>query len=137
MPRWREMGFWWPENGLVNRDGRVRGACPRSLWPGRERRRVKLRLEANQNLAAAELEHRPLDHRRLSPHQRHRLVGIEAILVPVGQLAERRAGPIEQRLPADFLFPALEPLALDAGSLVVMKRVGDATLLQPGARLLH
>src|SRR5579862_6583397 len=36
-----------------------------ALGPNHRRRFVKLGLEADQNLAAAELEHRPLDHRGL------------------------------------------------------------------------
>src|SRR5690348_8000221 len=108
-----------------------------SLYSSRHRRLVKLGLEADQNLAAAKLEHRPLDHRRFPQHQRRRLPGIEPVLVLVRQFAERRAGAVEQRLPAHLLLPALQPLARDADGLVIMKRIIDAALLQPSARLLH
>ena len=68
--------------------------------------RVDFRLEADQQLAA-EIEHRPLDHRRLRQHQRERLALVQAFLVGVGQFAKRGAGAIEQRLPAEFVAPAL------------------------------
>src|ERR1700694_1368150 len=78
---------------------------------------VKLRLEADQQFAAAEIEHRPLDHGRLSQHQRDGPLLVDPGLVLVRQLAKRHAGPVEQRLPTDFLAPALQPLALDARGL--------------------
>ena len=54
-----------------------------------------------------------------------------------GSFLERRAGAVEQRLPAGFLGPAFEPGAFDAGGLVVVEGVVDAVLVEPGARLLH
>src|SRR5579862_931894 len=98
---------------------------------------VKLRLEADHELAAADIEHRPLDHRRLRQHQRDGLLLVDPGLVLVRQLAKRHAGAIEQSLPADPLAPLLQPLAIDAGGLVVMKRIVDAVLVEPGARLVH
>src|ERR1700730_1157831 len=93
-------------------------------------------LEADQKLAA-DIEHRPLDHRGLGDHQRDRLLLAEAFLVLVRQLAEGRAGAIEQALPADLGGPAFEAAALDAGRLVVVEVVGDAVAVQPGPRLFH
>ena len=60
---------------------------------------VDVRLESDQQFAA-EIEHRALDHRGLRQHQRQRLALVEAFLVAVRQLLERRAGAVEQRLPA-------------------------------------
>ena len=74
---------------------------------------IDLRLEADQQFAA-EIEHRPLDHRRLRQHQRERLALVEAFLVAVGQFAKRGAGAIEQRFPAEFIGPALELVLGDA-----------------------
>src|SRR5262245_36006792 len=101
------------------------------------RRLVLVGLEPDQQAAAAEVEHRPLDHRRLRQHQRNRLLLVDRLFVLVGQLAEGRAGAVEQRVPADLLAPPLQPLAVDAIGLVVVEGVGDALLVEPGARFLH
>ena len=77
---------------------------------------VDVRLESDQQFAA-EIEHRPLDHRGLRQHQRQRLALVQAFLVAVGQLLERRAGAVEQRFPADFVGPLLELVLGDAGGL--------------------
>jgi hypothetical protein len=61
----------------------------------------------------------------------------EAGLVLVRQLAKGHAGAIEQSFPADLLAPALKPLAVDGCGLVVVKRIIDAALFEPGARLVH
>src|SRR5262249_6399342 len=95
-----------------------------------------LRLEADDELAA-DVEHRPLDHRRLRHHQGDRLLLGQVALVLVGQRAKGRSGAIEEGLPSDVARPGFEPAALDAGGLVVVKRIGDAALVEPGARLLH
>src|SRR5262245_65687399 len=97
---------------------------------------VGLGLEADDELAL-HVEHRPLDHGGLIEHQRDRLLLRDRRLVLVRELAERRAGAVEQRFPANGTRPALEPLAIDPCRLVVVERVGDAVLLKPGARLLH
>src|ERR1041385_6883054 len=55
-------------------------------------RLVRLRLEPDKDLAAAELQHRPLDDRGLRQLQLDRLRLGQALLVRVGQLAERGAG---------------------------------------------
>jgi hypothetical protein len=73
----------------------------------------------------------------LRQHQCDSLLLIETDLVLVRQLAERRAGAVEQRFPADLLAPPLQPFAIDAGGLVVVKRVLDASLVEPPTRLLH
>src|SRR5580693_869828 len=72
---------------------------------------IKLRLESDHELATAESEHRPLDHRRLRQHQRDGLLLVDPDFVLVRQLAKGHAGAIEQSLPADFLAPLLQPLA--------------------------
>src|ERR1041385_8433140 len=89
---------------------------------------VNLRFKSHHNAAAAEIEHRPLDHRRLLEHQRDGLLLVDARLGPVGQLLERGAGAIQQRLPAGLLRPALDAVAVDAAHLVVMEAVVDAAL---------
>src|SRR5262245_9383006 len=101
-----------------------------------ERLIVGLGLEADDELAL-HVEHRPLDHGGLIEHQRDRLPLRDGRLVLVGELAERRPGAVEQRFPANGTRPALEPLAINPGSLVVVERVGDAVLFKPGAGLLH
>ena len=68
---------------------------------------VSLRREADQQLAAAQLDHRALDHRRLRQHQRDGFLLGDAVLVLVGQFLEGRAGAVEQRFPAGLLGPAL------------------------------
>src|SRR5712691_11222295 len=97
---------------------------------------VRLWLEPDDELAAHG-QNGPLDHGRLVEHQRDRLLLGEPVLVLLRQLAERRAGAVEQRLPADLARPALKPGALDPFRLVVVERVGDAMAVQPCARLLH
>ena len=97
---------------------------------------VDFRLEPDQQFAA-EIEHRPLDHRRLRQHQGQRLALIEAFSVGIGQFLERGAGAVEQHLPAEFIRPALELVLGDAGGLVIMKLVGDAMAVEPAAGLLH
>jgi hypothetical protein len=101
------------------------------------RRAIALRIKPNQQLAAAKVEHRPFDHRRLREHQGHSLPGVEAGLVLVRQFAEGRARAVEQRLPADLAAPLLQALTLDPGGLVVVERIIDTVLIQPGARLFH
>src|SRR4029453_4236140 len=64
-----------------------------------------------------------------------RLLLIETFLVGVGQLAEGRAGAIEQPLPAELAHPAAQPRLGDAGDLVVVEIVGDAVRLEPGPGL--
>ena len=54
-----------------------------------------------------------------------------------GELAERGAGAVEQRLPSGCARPALERAAVDAGALVVVEAVRDDAVVEPGARLLH
>src|SRR3954451_8962346 len=98
---------------------------------------VGLGLETDQNAAAAEIEHRPLDHRRLFQHQRERLLLVDTGLGLVGQLAERRAGAVQERFPAGLLRPALQPVAVDAAHLVVMEAVLDTVLVEPNTGLLH
>src|SRR5205085_778852 len=97
---------------------------------------VNFRLESHHELAA-ELQHRPLDHRRLRQHQGQRLLLGDALLVGVRQLLEGGAGTVEQRRPAELVAPALQLLFGDAGSLVVVKVVGHAFAVEPGTRLLH
>src|SRR5262249_28302038 len=58
-------------------------------------------------------------------------------LVLVGQLFEGRPGAIEENFPARLLRPALEALTIDARRLVIVKRISDAVLVEPGTRLLH
>src|SRR5262245_15001664 len=65
-----------------------------------------------------------------SPCPRQRSFGLR-------QLAERRAGAIEQGLPTDLLAPLLQTLAVDPLGLVVVEDVVDAMLFQPRARFLH
>src|SRR6195256_2367894 len=98
--------------------------------------RVDFRLEPDQQFAA-EIEHRPLDHRGLRGHQRERLAFVEALLVAVGQFAEGGAGAIEQGFPAEFIGPAFQFVPGDACGLVVMKAVRHAMAVEPGAGLLH
>src|SRR5262245_25060046 len=64
---------------------------------------VSLGFESNQNTTAAEVEHRPLDHRGLLQHQRDGLFLVDAGLGLVGEFLEGGAGAIEQRLPAGLL----------------------------------
>src|SRR6185437_7627375 len=93
--------------------------------PSRERRGVLLRLKPDQELAA-DHEHRTFDHRRLRDHQGDRLFLGERVLVLLGQRAERGAGAVEQRLPADLAGPAFEACTLDARRLVVVEHIRDA-----------
>src|SRR5262245_50496522 len=78
-----------------------RSGCLCSLPLLRKHLLVNLRLEADDDVPA-KLEHRPLDERRMRKHERDRLHLAERELVLLGQLAERRAGAVEQRLPADL-----------------------------------
>src|SRR5208282_2406771 len=103
--------------------------------PRSDRLAVEFRLESDHELAAAEVEHRPLDHRRLRQHQRHGLLGVEMVFVFLRKFTEAHAGAVEQRLPANFLAPSLQPLAFDPGGLVVVEGIVDAVLVQPSARL--
>jgi hypothetical protein len=96
-----------------------------------------VRREANQQFAATEIEHRPLDHRRLRQHQRNCFSSVESVLILVRQFAECRAGAIEQGLPAELLAPRFKLRALDAGGLVIVKGIIDAVLVEPSARLFH
>src|SRR5208282_3860662 len=105
--------------------------------PRSDRLAVEFRLESDHELAAAEVEHRPLDHRRLRQHQRHGLFGVEMVFVFLRKFTEAHAGAVEQRLPANFLAPSLQPLAFDPGGLVVVEGIVDAVLVQPSARLFH
>src|SRR5262249_16218387 len=86
---------------------------------------------------AADFQHRPLDHRWLRQHQRQRLFLVEAFLVGVGQLLERRAGAIEQRLPARLATPLLQLLLRLTRCLVVQKIVSVAMRINPGGGVLH
>src|SRR5262249_42881663 len=97
---------------------------------------IGLRREADE-APATEVENRPLDHGGLVEHQRDRLLLSEPVLVLVRQLAERRAGTVEQRVPADLARPGFEPAAIDAFRLVIVESVGDAMRVEPGARPLH
>src|SRR6478735_4565258 len=109
-------------------------------YPGsalRDHRLIDLRLEADDRLALAEVEHRALDHRGLGEHQRDGLAGIEPLLLIVGQRAEGRAGAVQHGLPAMFLDPALERDLVDPVSLVIVEAVGRAMAVEPAARLLH
>src|SRR5947209_3890631 len=81
---------------------------------------IKLGLEADHELATPKLQHRPLDDRGLRQHQRDRLLLGQAFLLLVGQLAESRAGFVEQALPADLLCPAFQLAALNAANLVIV-----------------
>ena len=65
----------------------IRRAARRSARDG-ARCRVS-GLETDHELAAAEIEDRPLDHRGLRQHQRDRLLLGDAVLVLVGQFLER------------------------------------------------
>src|SRR5690348_3160180 len=76
----------------------VGASAKRPNSTGRKSLRVGIRLEADQE-PAADVEHRPLDHRRLCDHQRNGLGLAQAGLVGVGQRPESRAGPVEERLP--------------------------------------
>src|SRR5664280_1873620 len=73
---------------------------------------VLFRLESNQYLTAAEIEHRALDHRRLRQHQRDGSLFGHTFFVFVGQLFECRAGFVEQGFPANLLRPTFELVAL-------------------------
>src|SRR5689334_16803159 len=75
--------------------------------PGGEGAAVFLRPEADED-AIADLQHRPLDHRRLLQHQGDGLALVEPGLLRVRQLAEGGAGPVENGLPADLGGPALQ-----------------------------
>src|SRR5882724_4524346 len=123
-----------------SRDPLALPPSPLGLPPARLRRRhflgVDFRLEADQQFAA-EIEHRPLDHRGLLQHQSDGLAFVQAFPVAVGQFAERGAGAIEQRFPAEFIGPLLEFFLGDAFGLVVMETVSYAMAVEPGARLLH
>src|SRR2546421_5131363 len=135
----------WPGSSRPSRQGKQHRAHLSGMpgtRPGMTAERlpqalIPLRLEPDENLSAAEFQHRPLDDRRLRQHQRDRLFLGQAFLVFLGQLAERGAGLVEQALPADFLGPAFEFAALDTGGLVVIEGVRNAALVEPRARLLH
>src|SRR5450432_727279 len=111
-------------------------ASRQASLPGLHLLGVDLRLEAYEALAA-EIEHRALDHRGLRHHQGERLLLVQALLLSVRQFLERRAGPIEQGLPADFVAPGLQLFLGNALALVVVKIVGHAVAVEPGAGLLH
>src|SRR6185312_6999983 len=97
---------------------------------------IDLRLEADQPLLA-EIEHRPLDHRRLLGHQGERFLLAQPFPVGVGQLPEGGAGAVEQHLPAQFLAPGLQNVLADAFALVVVEMILHAMTVEPGPRLLH
>src|ERR1700704_1121956 len=98
--------------------------------------RVDFRLEPDEQFAA-EIEHRPLDHRGLRQHQGKRLALVQAFPIAIGQFAKRGAGAIEHGFPSQFVAPALELVLGDAFDLVIMKAVSHAVAVEPGARLLH
>src|SRR6202012_1200167 len=97
---------------------------------------IDLRFEPNQQLAA-EIEHRPLDHRWLPQHQRESFTLVETFLVAVRQFAERGTCTIEQGLPAEFVAPLFQPVLGDALGLVIMKIIGHSVAIEPDAGLLH
>src|SRR6202008_3693865 len=101
-----------------------------------ERGFINLRLEADEELAVR-LQYGTLDHGRLRSHERDGLLFREAVLVLVGQSAERRAGAVEEHLPARLLHPGFELGPGDARRLIVVKRTSDAAAVEPSARLLH
>ena len=103
---------------------------------GGERLGVGVGLEADQQLAV-DVEHRPLDHRRLRRHQGQRPVPIDINAVGLRQLAERRAGTVEQNLPTRLVGPRRQAVCGDPLDLVVVEDIGDAVGLQPGPGLLH
>src|SRR5690606_32085383 len=121
----RRVGRTRPRTGAV---------VPRSA--AAQRLGVELRPESHDP-PLAEIEHRPLDHRRLRQHQRDRLLLVQPRLVGLGQLAEGGAGAVQQPLPAMFPRPAAQPVLVDSRGPVVVKGVGDAMRVEPGARLLH
>ena len=77
-----------------------------------DRHFILLRLEADEQLAAAKLQHRALDDRGLREHQLDRFRFGEGCLVGIGKLAERRAGLVQQRFPASLLRAAAWDAAL-------------------------
>src|SRR5258706_8139850 len=97
---------------------------------------VDFRLEPDQQFAA-EIEHGPLDHRGLRQHQGKRLTLVQAFLVTIRQFSKRGAGAIEQRLPAEFIGPALEFFLGNALGFVIVKPVSHAVAVEPGVGLLH
>ena len=98
---------------------------------------VLLRLEADQQLAAAKIEYWAFDHRGLRQHQRDGYLLCDAALVLIGQFLESRAGTVEQRLPAHLLRPAFQLCVFDAGGFVVVESIIDAVIVEPCTRLLH
>src|ERR1700728_3494314 len=97
---------------------------------------VNLRREAHGKLAVY-IQDGTLDHRRLPAHQRNRPFLREPVLIFFRQLSVRRTGAVYQHLPTHLARPALQHAALNARSLVIVKRIRDATAVEPGARLLH
>src|SRR5690606_22288438 len=92
---------------------------------------------AADEAARIDLQHGPLDHRRLREHERDGLALVERALLVVRQLAKGRAGPVEELFPARSTAPPLEPLRVDAVLLIVVKRVLDRVLVEPRTRLLY
>src|SRR5690349_21664292 len=99
--------------GMTPRKVAAFGTLPNRLF-------VLFRLEPHDK-AAAEVEDGALDHGGLVEHEREGLALVEAGLLVVRQLAEGRAHPVEQRLPADVAGPGLEPRAVDPFGLVVVE----------------
>ena len=54
-----------------------------------------------------------------------------------GRFLKVSAGAVDELFPACLLRPSFQLLARDALGLVVVEIVGDALLVEPGARLLH
>src|SRR4029079_11555364 len=98
---------------------------------------VLLRLEANQQFAPARLQDGPFDHRRLPEHQAEGFCLGDAVLLLVREFLEGCSCAVEQRLPTDLLCPLLKLRPFDARNLIVVERIIDAMLVEPGTRLLH
>lgn len=85
----------------------------------------------------AKIEHRALDHRRLREHQLDRLGLVELGLLSLVERAKGGARAIQHHLPTMLRAPAVEPLAVDALGLVVVKAIGDGLRVEPGTGLFH
>ncbi len=114
----------------------MRSAPPAGLTGSGDEGLIVRRLEPDED-AAALLQHRALDHGGLRQHQGDRLLLREVRAVRIGQLLEGGSGLVEQWFPTHGPDPALQPLPVDAGGLVVMEGVGRALLLEEGPGLLH
>src|SRR5690606_18932107 len=99
-------------------------------------RLVLRRLEPDDE-ALAELDYRSLDERGLRQHERQGLFPVEAFLLLRRELAKGRSRAVQKRFPSEPIAPRGESRTIDAGHLVVVKRVAHPCRVEPGARLLH